>query len=307
MQAKLRIIIHELALISVYSRTCRKRKIKCDQTLPVCNRCQRQNLFCDRSSTLTFKQYQPASIDPNAGESNPRSSLRNPDIARLFHIYIKELAPWYDLNDANLSFGQAVPAAALENSLLFAATIALAGSYASRKYFFPIQVSETYHTQCLRLLITLSANDAAAFNGIALAATCLLRSYEILVEEEDPNRHLFGASALLPPTPKLSGRGLLPAGFWNYLREDITYSLIYKCPLKVDFEVYSDQPETDEEHANHMTLLLAKIINSYYKTRSHLPKLHAIVEQWKQKCPFDSFSKGGDKPGTFPSIRMLKD
>lgn len=41
-------------------------------------------------------------------------------------------------------------------------------------------LAEEHHTRCVKLLIELDSENELVSGGIALAATCLLRSYEIL-------------------------------------------------------------------------------------------------------------------------------
>jgi hypothetical protein len=173
-----------------------------------------------------------------------------------------------------------------------------------RKESFPRAVAESYHDRCVKLLLALSAEDSEVRNGTALASTCLLRSYEILAEDEDPNRHLFGASTLLPPIPALTDHSLLAGCFWNYLREDITYSLIHECPLKVhvDRAVESLKPNHPDEYANCMTLLLGRAVNVAFGGQNDdvLPELMSL---WRERPV--PFSRIDERP--FPSIRMTRD
>lgn len=110
-----------------------------------------------------------------------RDALKNLEIAQLFEHYIRFLAPWYDLSDSALTFGIAVPALALDEPLLFSAAIALSAMHMCRISGKKLRkTAESYHHRCVRLLIALNREDEHVFTGKALAATCLLRSYEIL-------------------------------------------------------------------------------------------------------------------------------
>ncbi|RMZ31184.1 hypothetical protein D0859_04729 [Hortaea werneckii] len=153
-----------------------------------------------------------------------------------------------------------------------------------------------------------------ALGGIALAAVCLLRSYEILAEDFDPNRHLSGAYALA------AGQGLdlgtpsiLRAGFFNYLREDITFSLITRQPLKLDskrLDIEYD-PVTDEDQLNVATLHLARIVNTAFGgwlTADNSNALQSRLEQWHDSLPthFRPYHDSVEGSGSiFPIIRML--
>lgn len=221
----------------------------------------------------------------------------------MFHVYIKELAPWYDLNDEARAFEKQGAEMALESPLLFSAAIAFSGIYMHRKSAFPKSIAEVYHGRCLNLLIALSEDDQAIKDGTALASTCLLRSYEILAEDEDPNRHLFGASALVPPMPRLTDHSLLASGFWNYLREDITYSLFQECPLKIQIEQVFVQAVADDEFANSITLLLGRTVNAFFGQEpiDMLPE----IDEWRSRFRKEPFSR--IEGGAFPATKWLKD
>lgn len=288
--------------------TCRKRKLKCDGKLPTCARCEKSKLICDRASRLSVKLVAPGGIE--SLDDSPRSLLKQPHIADLFHIYIKELAPWYDLNDVNCTFTREVAARALNSSLLFASIIAFAACFSARRSSSSLAIAEAYHDKCVRFLIGLAAEDEVVQNGIALAATCLLRSFELLSEVTDPNRHLFGGFSLLPPQiPSLEDTSLLATGFWNWLREELTYCLINECPLKMDkrFTVGIVNPDNI---ANAVTLLLARTVNIEFNGRDDplaMQTLQLDIEScWQpyQPHPFTYHWSGQDE---FPTIKCLRD
>ena len=284
-------------------RTCIRRRVKCDGKLPICERCQKRDIYCDRSSRLILKQYGSREQAAVPSDGTPRDLLQQVQIAQLFHVYIKELAPWYDLNDEERAFEREGAEKALDSPLLFSAAIAFAGIYMHRKAAFPRAIAELYHDHCLKLLIALSRDDRAIHDGTALASTCLLRSYEILAEDEDPNRHLFGASTLVPALPTLSDHSLLAGGFWNYLREDISYSLFSDCPLKVQMDQVCLLERLDDEYANNISLLLGRTVNVFFGSETHdvLPEIHA----WRKRFVREPFSRvEGDD---FPIVKMAKD
>jgi hypothetical protein len=108
-------------------------------------------------------------------------ALEDPKIARLFHHYITDLSKWYDLSDSTASFEMTVPQIAVDESLLFSAIIALSAMHLCKTAANGLRATaELYHGQCVKLLIALDEGDHVMTNGVALAATCLLRSYEIL-------------------------------------------------------------------------------------------------------------------------------
>lgn len=288
--------------------TCRKRKLKCDGRLPTCARCEKSRLTCDRASRLSVKLVTLSSIE-NFDDS-PRSLLKQPHIADLFHIYIKDLAPWYDLNDLNRTFAREVAARALNSPLLFASIIAFTACFSARRSSSSLAIAEAYHDKCVKLLIGLAVEDEAVADGTALAATCLLRSFELLSEVTDPNRHLFGGFSLLPSrTPTLCDTSLLAAGFWNWLREELTYCLINECSLKMKRHFSIDTVDSDNI-ANAVSLLLARAVNIEFGERDDLLAMQTLqidVEacwQLHQPHPFTHILGEHDE---FPMIKCLRD
>lgn len=203
-------------------------------------------------------------------------------------------------------------------------------------------VAEFYHMHCvqyvpklvcpvenadpryLRKLIPL-VNDMNRFHdGDTLAATCLLRSYEVLAgsysssirsralfkasltlmvastltsaftESVDSQSHLLGSYSFLASQgiPKI-GADLFSAGFWNYLQEDITVALMQKRRLKIDLSSVQmpTQMEEDDDWANQISFLLGKVINQCLGKEavalglSDWTMLLDEVESWKSSLP----------------------
>lgn len=72
----------------------------------------------------------------------------------------------------------------LDEPLLFYAIIALSAMHASKTTVGSLHATaELYHRNCVRLLISLEEDHQLVRRGVALAATCLLRSYEIMAGE----------------------------------------------------------------------------------------------------------------------------
>jgi hypothetical protein len=112
---------------------------------------------------------------------DPRKALENANVARYFHHYISHLAPWYDLSDMSLEFSTKIPEYALDSPLIFSAVLALSAIHVANTITPSARAAaEFYHGCCIRQLISLSDDDLPGLAGIALATTCLLRSYEIL-------------------------------------------------------------------------------------------------------------------------------
>jgi hypothetical protein len=112
--------------------------------------------------------------------SNPQVALQNTVIASLFRHYVDFLAPWYDLNDSHHLFGTTVPVRALSNAILFKALIAFAACHQNRVLGNLAGMGAIYHASCVKDLLAEIVNIHSELLGDYLAATCLLRSYEIL-------------------------------------------------------------------------------------------------------------------------------
>lgn len=137
-----------------------------------------------------------ATPGPFPSPADPRRALQNPSIARYFHHYITDIAPWYDLSDRFTTFGTSLPEISMESSLPFAAILALSAVHMSQTTAPSARAAaEFYHGHCVRLLIDLTADDydEGKTQELALASVCLLRSYEIL----------SGALSIFPSRPPL--------------------------------------------------------------------------------------------------------
>ena len=205
----------------------------------------------------------------------------------------------------------------LSRPLLFHAIIAFAAMHLS-KTTSPhlLQTAETHHEKCVKFLIELKLENTEAEDGITLAAVCLLRSYEILGEEFDPNRHLSGAFALtINRSHSLREISLARAGFFNFMREDITFSLINRCPLKLDMkDIAVPHASRDEDQLNVATLYLAKVINHLFtagNAADSVPPSHESYGEWQSSLPtrftpyFEPAFSHHHK--ILPTIRMLRD
>ena len=82
-------------------------------------------------------------------------------------------------------------------------------------------------------------------------------------ENVNAQSHLQGSYSLLASHRLNIETDLLGAGFWNYLREDITVALIEKRSLMIDLSAYVPLPGTleSDNFPARVTFLLGKIIN----------------------------------------------
>jgi hypothetical protein len=114
------------------------------------------------------------------------------------------------------------------------------------------ELATAFHAACVRELLDSIEHEKPESQGDYLAATCLLRSYEILngtgpqlsrqSKADKPyvadscreHRYLLGAySFVASGSIHLAGRGLLQAGAWNSLREEITVALECRRPVRI--------------------------------------------------------------------------
>ncbi|KAG9230251.1 hypothetical protein BJ875DRAFT_162264 [Amylocarpus encephaloides] len=254
--------------------------------------------------------------------SSPRTALRSLPIATAFRHYIDFLAPWYDLCDGDGIFGKIVPARALENSVLFKALVAFSAYHKYRTSGELEGVGVAFHAACVRDLLQVTDHLDASFRGDYLAATCLLRSYEILIgDSRSEQRHLLGAYLFSTDEAiNMNERGFAQCGAWNYLREEITVALECRRPTRIGFSLEHEPAEHDSETmpANKISYILATIINYCFrqtppgempsKNQLSWQSLRTELTTWREQLPpvFDPFSTS-NKPGNpFASLWLLQ-
>lgn len=138
----------------------------------------------------------------------------------------------------------------------------------------------------------------------------------IVAEDSDPNRHLFGAYAVISKqTVQSFGHDLLQDGFWNYLREDITYALTRKCCLKMRVEESLIQTThgVDEDFANTISIILAKFINAAFDGSSWTDvlsrKFTDELDAFRDQLPSHiwPYTRAERPASVFPAIRHFRD
>lgn len=111
-------------------------------------------------------------------------------------------------------------------------------------------------------------------------------------------------------------RDLLAAGFWNYLREDITFSLFETCPLKMSLREVPlpATHDTDEDYLNTASLILGKIINIAFDHVTDSEEGESMLQMVREFIPtfpkrMYPFSMGTQQSGAgfrLPAIRFLR-
>ena len=130
----------------------------------------------------SMKATHPATIAvlPTFVSKSPLLALKTAEIARLFAHYVAVLAPWYDLNDPHRTFAFAVPEAALLEPILFKAIIAFSAGHFHKTTGTHGDTALAFHAACISELLSSMSTPDMRSQGAELAATCLLRSYELI-------------------------------------------------------------------------------------------------------------------------------
>ncbi|KAJ5421895.1 hypothetical protein N7491_010340, partial [Penicillium cf. griseofulvum] len=298
-----------------------------DGKRPKCSPCQRIARDChwiQEGGTIAAPEvpiYQPNPLSSATNLENEYASTEHPDyalydqkIAKLFRHYIGTLAAWYDLNDSKRHFKDVVPIRARYNPLLLSAILAFAAANQHRTLGEEgyMEIAEFYHYDSVRRLISLTDNIDSIPLGETLAAICLLRSYEIITQNVSSQSHLQGCYSLLASRHIHLTADLLSAGYWNYLREDITVALIEQRGLMITLSNQNAPPEPieDTDFANYVTFLLGKIINRFTCIEPlEWEAMKADLDKWKSSLPssFDAIQTPGlRKESSFPSIWTLR-
>lgn len=110
----------------------------------------------------------------------PATVLQRDTIAKLFAHYTSKLAPWYDLNDPARVFTLKVPDAALRAPLLFKAIIAFSACHWSKVQGEHGVIATSFHDACVTDFLQSMEAVSVQSRDLNLAATCLLRSYELI-------------------------------------------------------------------------------------------------------------------------------
>lgn len=136
-------------------------------------------------------------------------------------------------------------------------------------------------------------------------------------ENVSSQSHLQGCYSLLASRHIHLTTDLLSAGYWNYLREDITVALIEQRGLMITLSDQNapSEPTEDADFANHITFLLGKIINrclsvdSQALTPFEWEAMKSDLDKWKSSLPssFDTIQTPElGKQRNFPSIWAIR-
>jgi hypothetical protein len=117
----------------------------------------------------------------------------------------------------------------------------------------------------------------------------------------------------------MSTTGLLQAGAWNYLREEITVALECQRPvrLNIHFDVRSVDHRPESMHANTITYILARVINHCFSEddgehglldSDEWTVLHHELTLWHSSLPstYAPYSRAPRAENPFPSEWYLR-
>lgn len=125
---------------------------------------------------------------------------------------------------------------------------------------------------------------------------------------------MHGSSSFLAGQKIEIGPDLMSAGFWNYLREDITVALMEKRRLKIDLSNVSiPSPIEDDDRANVISRLLGIVINRCLGKdapaldMSEWTSMQLEIDRWRTELPktFKPVSLWGPPKSNFPELVMF--
>ncbi|KAK7994196.1 nucleoside-diphosphate-sugar epimerase [Apiospora arundinis] len=276
---------------------------------------------------------------PEMAHLPPREALAHATVAQLFAHYIAVLGPWYDLNDATNLFSTVVATRALDFPVLFRAVIALSCCHWAKVTGDALDnAALSFYGACIKdlleaLTMGTSGSFTIGFSGELLAASCILRSYEILSDNmQSSQSHLLGAYSFLATVQvDFSTWNLFQAGFWNYLREEITVGLAYHRTVRIPSQTLGSLRDRilrgfigDDMWANLIAYLLARIMNFSFAQAQHQQtseemagsidphervreaqwmELRSDLALWTSNLPasFEPFSRAPKHDNVFPS------
>lgn len=160
--------------------------------------------------------------------------LSNREEAWLLRYFVEHLSRNFDLTDPYRHFRNVVPQQAATCPTLLNAIYALSARHLSRIGEYDPLVSNRYHQECLKHLIPMLDDSAAAvLDENLFASTIILRHLEEIEvplsgqSPADNSFHLLGAHALISAQERVTmAGGLREAAFWVGLRQEIYVAFV---------------------------------------------------------------------------------
>ncbi|KAL3469974.1 hypothetical protein BJX99DRAFT_240343 [Aspergillus californicus] len=155
-------------ILSLYSLTCRTRKLKCDEQKPTCSQCLKGGRECRPSEGIVFRHQQNASMNEGNEESAPdgRGSLRG------FYSYKNTFdkdSVWLDIPKHVIFVDNSDPYAQdIEATLSESEAAILAANSQSVGWDGPQLPSAEREVHGLEALSTIATHDRLSYSGLAV-------------------------------------------------------------------------------------------------------------------------------------------
>lgn len=252
--------------------------------------------------------------------------LSDREQAKLLRNYVEHIARNFDLCDPYRHFRTVVPQRAAICPTLLNAIFALSARHLSRTGDYDPFISDRYHQECLKHLIPMLDDSAAAvLDENLLASTIILRHLEEIElplsgqSPTDQSSHLLGAHAFITAQERATvGGGLRQAAFWVGLRQEIYVAFVNQrsimpalehCNIDRSFEA-----APDHVWACRMVVQCADVIRYCFGDDDHSTVTYNwLLEstvQWHDLKPSSFtpvFFKEADDENVFPDIWFLSD
>lgn len=264
--------------------TCKRRRVKCDETHPICKNCQHLDLEC--SFTVPAASAAGASTAPGPNTANALSPGVNTLDIQLFHHYTKVV--WKTIVQAGISNEQIwsidIPQLAFEFPFLMHSVLTFAATHFARFQQDPAtctsmaQVVTFYRADALKLLSE-EVRNVTPLNLDALVAASILLILDALANASPDSaaspsslpasawlHHVRGAATILtavgPPTPESRFYSLV-----NVDLSDLAQGLMTTMP---GVNIYSPLECLDPDLQD---LYPVSISSPYYHALAYLDKL----------------------------------
>ncbi|CAG5188981.1 uncharacterized protein ALTATR162_LOCUS12076 [Alternaria atra] len=319
--------------------TCRARRVKCDETRPLCKACGKKNRPCQWKEPYTkFKDYRPDG--PTSSRSAAGGTDNETDTKEdMMDVDGIDGVAGIDKRDeavrANSSSEKGFSRNTAPKSRKNCRTD---GASEDQKE----ATADAAYQRCVALLIEQLSEDAVSHDETLLCAVVVLRFYEQLntlsSTGSDDEQHLTGYSAIIrssrgnryvdPSAPTFR-----EAVFWVYVRQCLYNATINQQPPDIDFslQLHPTPGEMRDAHplarlrletawANQMTWNLACVVNFCFDGREpqnekahkmrRWQELWDLVQTWMHERPdtFNAVFEGlASGQGSFPRILFTAD
>ena len=170
--------------------------------------------------------------------------LSSREEAWLLRYYVEHISRNFDLTDPYRHFRNVVPQQAATCPTLLNAIFALSARHLSRIGEYDPLISNRYHQECLKHLIPMLDDSAAAvLDENLFASTIILRHLEEIEvplsgqSPADNSFHLLGAHALISAQERATmAGGLREAAFWVGLRQEIYVAFVNQRSIMPSLE-----------------------------------------------------------------------